>query len=297
MSSPDDQALEWLVRLNDTKADDHLREEFARWHAVPEHAKAWTQAEAFWNRLNPVTAEIRRRRRLSRRAAIAGGSALVLAPLTVWLTRPGRFADYRTLAGETRELLLPDGSRVELAAGSALSMDYATKERRLVLHLGEAFFKVATDPERPFIVNAGQAEFIALGTAFNVRLFEDQVSLTVTEHRVLARNGQVETVVEEGHKLAIGGSLATNAQPVDIDTETAWRQGILVFEATPLGEVMDVLGRNAGWNVMISDAARRIPVTAIFKLSRISDAPETIARTLPVRLSRLPGGVIIIRTK
>lgn len=297
MTSPDDQALEWLVCLNDTEADDRLREEFARWHAVPEHARAWRQAEAFWNRLNPVTAEIRRRRRLSRRAAIAGGSALVLAPLALWLTRPGRFADYRTFAGETRELLLPDGSRVELAAGSALSLDYATKERRLALHLGEAFFQVAADPEQPFIVKAGQAEFIALGTAFNIRLFEDQVSLTVTEHRVLARRGQVESVVEEGHRLVLGGSLATHAQAVDTDTETAWRQGTLVFEAVPLGEVMDVLGRNAGWRVMISDRARRIPVTAMFKLSRLSDAPETIARTLPVRLSRLPGGVLVIRAE
>lgn len=297
MTSPDDQALEWLVRLNDDKADDHLREEFVRWHAVPEHAQAWGKAEAFWNRLHPVTTEMSRRRRLSRRAAIAGAGAIAVAPLAVWLSRPGRFADYRTFAGETRELEFADGSRVQLAAGSALSVAYSEAERGVTLHVGEAYFNVASDHDRPFIVRAGQAEFVALGTAFNIRISGDQVSLTVTEHRVQARSGELVTVVEEGQKLEIGGSHVPSPQTVDTDAETSWRDGVLVFESTPLGEVMEVLGRNAGWNVIISEAARRIPVTAMFNLSRLSDAPDTIAQTLPVHLSRLPGSVIIVRAK
>ena len=97
MTSPDDQALEWLVRLNDTGADDSVRQDFARWHALPDHAAAWARAEAFWNRLHPATTEMQRRKHLSRRAAIAGGGgALLLAPSAFWLSRPGRFADYRT---------------------------------------------------------------------------------------------------------------------------------------------------------------------------------------------------------
>ncbi|QFQ89589.1 DUF4880 domain-containing protein (plasmid) [Paracoccus kondratievae] len=88
MGSPDDQALEWLVRVNDERADDGLRAEFTRWLAVPEHVEAWVRAEAFWNRLQPATTEMRQRRKLSRRAAITGGGVALLAPLTLWLTRP-----------------------------------------------------------------------------------------------------------------------------------------------------------------------------------------------------------------
>lgn len=298
MESPDDQALEWLVRLNDSRVDPELHDDFARWHAVPDHAQAWARAEAFWNRLHPVTTEMRRRRQLSRRAAIAGGgAALMLAPLGFWLSRPGRGADYRTLAGEIRALSLPDGSRVELAPGSALSADYGAAERRLTLHLGEAFFQVAGDPGRPFVVSAGAGEFTALGTAFNIRMTKDQISLTVTEHSVRVRRGRVETVVGQGQQLAIGAEGRPHLTTVDPETQISWRQGLLVFEAAPLREVMDVLARNAGWTVMMSDAAGRIPVTAMFSLPRLSEAPQTLAETLPLRLSRLPGDVIIIRAK
>ena len=297
MTSADDQALEWLVRLNDDRADDDLREEFARWQAVPEHAAAWIEAEAFWSRLHPVTREMRRRRKISRRVAVAGIGAVVAAPLAIWLTVPGRFADYRTAAGETRRLDLPDGSQVELAAGSALSLAYTETERRLTLYTGEAFFKVAAARNRPFVVTASQAEFVALGTKFNIRLAGDRVSLTVAEHRVRVRSARLDSVVEQGQKLEIGPAQTALLQTVDIETETAWRQGVLVFASTPLGEVMDVLGRNAGWTPIVSKAASQIPVTAMFNLSRLSDADERIAQTLPVRLSRLPGGVIVIRAK
>ncbi|BAQ69511.1 FecR protein [Rhodovulum sulfidophilum] len=300
MSAPDDQALEWLVRLNDDRADDKLRAEFARWHQRPENAAAWAEAQAFWNRLAPVTAEMRRQRQVSRRAAMAVGGAALLTPLGFWLTRPGRFADYRTTAGETRRLQLDDGSRVDLAAGSALSVDFGRARRDLTLHRGEAFFQVAPDAARPFIVSAGGAEFTALGTAFNLRLVTDRISLTVTEHRVLARRDRDETTVDEGQMLDLGQDgrgPRPRPQAVDPELATAWRHDRLIFAAAPLGEVMDVLGRNAGWTVMLSRAAARIPVTAMFSLSRLEEAPETIARTLPVQLSRLPGGVIVIRAR
>ncbi|WP_227493554.1 FecR family protein [Paracoccus kondratievae] len=104
-------------------------------------------------------------------------------------------------------------------------------------------------------------------------------------------------MVEQGQQFVFDDNAATGPQAIDPESETAWRHGVLVFQATPLGEVMDVLARNAGWNVMVSNTAKRIPVTAMFSLSRIAEAPETIAQTLPVRLTHLPGGVIIIRAR
>ncbi|MDF3906305.1 FecR domain-containing protein [Paracoccus sp. AS002] len=202
---------------------------------------------------------------------------MLLAPLAFWLTRAGRFADYRTLAGDSCELLLPDGSHVDLSAGSALSVDYGETARRLTLHQGEAFFQVTGDSARPFVVKAGPADFTALGTAFNIRLAGDRVRLTVTEHSVLARSSAVEAVVEQGQQFALGDGATAGPRAVDSEAETAWRHGVLVFRATPLGEVIDVLARNAGWNVMLSDTAKRIPVTAMFSLSRLDEAPETIA--------------------
>ncbi|TKA94439.1 DUF4880 domain-containing protein, partial [Cereibacter changlensis] len=69
MASADDEALEWLVRLNDTRLDEATERDFAQWLAQPGHVEEWRKAEAFWRRLQPATTEIRRRRHITRRAA------------------------------------------------------------------------------------------------------------------------------------------------------------------------------------------------------------------------------------
>ncbi|MEH6776160.1 MAG: FecR domain-containing protein [Cereibacter changlensis] len=294
MASADDEALEWLVRLNDTRLDEATERDFAQWLAQPGHAEEWRRAEAFWRRLQPATTEIRRRRHITRRAALATGAAALLLPGGFWLSRPGRFAEHRTAAGETRRLLLADGSRVDLAAGSALSTAFDPMQRALTLHVGEAFFLVAADPARPFVVTAGHSQVTALGTAFNIRLTTRGADVTVTEHAVLARSGSGEARVFAGQRLSYDAVGLHGTEPADAESATAWLRGVLVFEAAPLGEVMDVLARNAGWRVMISEAARRVPVTAIFNLAQLDQAPEILARTLPVRVTRAPGGIVIL---
>lgn len=295
MTCRDDEALEWLVRLNDIRVDDGTRQDFARWLGQPGSAEAWDRARSLWDRLHPATQEIRRQRRMTRRAALSAGMAAVIAPALFWSSRPGRFADHRTAAGETRPLDLDDGSRVDLAAGSALSLAYGPRRRGLTLHRGEAFFQVAPDPARPFVVRAGAGEVTALGTAFNIRLTGRDVSVSVTQHSVRARSDAGgERIVSAGQGLVYGPAGHSGIHAIAPDQATAWRQGVYVFRAAPLAEVMDVLGRNAGWTVMITEPARPLPVTAMFNLAQLDRAPETIARTLPVRVTRLAGGLIVL---
>ncbi|MDP3339323.1 FecR domain-containing protein [Frigidibacter sp.] len=298
MSAADDEALEWLVRLNDIRVEAAARRDFAHWLERPGNAEAWDRAQALWIRLSPVTQEMGRQRRMTRRAALAIGAAALLAPALLWSTRSGRFADYRTAAGETRHLALPDGSTVDLAAGSALSLAYGSSRRGLTLHVGEAFFQVAPDPQRPFVVRAGAGEVAALGTAFNIRLTGEDVSVSVTEHAVRARSdGAGERVVSAGQRLVYGPAGPGTVQTIPTDQATSWRQGAFVFQGATLGEVMDVLGRNAGWTVVITEPARRLPVTAMFHQAQLDQAPETIARTLPVRVTRLPGDIVVLRLR
>ena len=71
-----------------------------------------------------------------------------------------------------------------LNTDSELSVDYSGDNRIIHLSRGEVNFDVAKDPHRPFVVYAGDGLVWAVGTAFNVRLIEDSVDLTVTEGRV-----------------------------------------------------------------------------------------------------------------
>lgn len=302
MTRRDDEALEWLVRLNDIRVDEEARRDFALWLGQPGSSQAWDRAQALWDRLHPATQEIGRQRRMTRRAALSVGAAALLAPALFWTTRPGRFADHRTAAGETRRLTLEDGSTVDLAAGSALSVAYGPARRALVLHLGEAFFRVAPDPDRPFAVRAGAGEVTALGTAFNIRLTGNDALVSVTRHAVRARSdasGETggDRIVWAGQGLAYGPDGHAGIRAIAPDQATAWRQGVYVFRGAPLAEVMDVLARNAGWTVVITEPARSLPVTAMFNLAQLDEAPGTIARTLPVRVTRLAGGIILLRLR
>src|SRR3546814_17597567 len=82
-------------------------------------------------------------------------------------------------------LRLADGSSIELGSDSALSVALGNRQRVVTLYKGEAFFTVAADAGRPFVVQAAGGSTQALGTAFNIKTVEGRAIVTVTEHAVL----------------------------------------------------------------------------------------------------------------
>jgi transmembrane sensor len=96
-------------------------------------------------------------------------------------TPPNRFT---TVVGGLEAVPLPDGSRVTLNTDSEVQVSLELKERVVNLDRGEAYFEVAKDRIRPFIVNAGKKRVIAVGTQFSVRRDGDNVEVIVTEGTV-----------------------------------------------------------------------------------------------------------------
>ena len=121
-------------------------------------------------------------------------------------------------------MTLEDGSRVQLDSKSSIKVQYALAERRLTLLKGEAWFGVAPDPARPFVVEAGGGTVTALGTAFDVAVEKSGTRVTVTEHRVtIASNGQ-SVVVDQGRQSVFGRDTGVQApSAVDAESATAWR--------------------------------------------------------------------------
>lgn len=194
-------ASAWIAR-RDAGLTAAESEEFARWSADPEHARAFARHERTWtffDRPAPagsgsglvweVRLRVARRRRRRMGAALAAAAVLAVAGV-VWrgsLPPMGRFgaSSARTavvLLPETRTL--PDGSKVELKPGSDLAVEFTGQLRRIVLHKGEAHFQVTKDAARPFVVTVAGVEVRAVGTAFSVELNRAAVAVLVTEGRV-----------------------------------------------------------------------------------------------------------------
>jgi len=308
-----EEALRWFVLLRDESHDENDRRAFERWRSSDSaHEAAWRRAQAVWAKADvlepafaragdpavasfPATAD--RPRRLGRRRWLqAAAIAAVAAPVAIVASRPDLWADHRTAAGERRTVTLADGSTVELAGKSALSLSFSATERRLRLVAGEAFFTVAADPARPFVVEAGEGRIRALGTAFNVKLSDETVIVTVTEHRVEVSTGPDSRVqVEEGQQVRYVAHALEAPRPADLRAVQGWRRDRLVFQDASLGEVVADLERCRGGRIILTDSRlRALPVTAVFDVRQTDAALDTIAGILPIRLHRMTDWLVVL---
>lgn len=306
-------AQQWFVLLRDEDATDADRQRFAAWLAAdPAHGRGWAETEKLWARMDAVVPALRSREnfrkaaphnapRLSRRGWLkrAAAAALVLGGGVSFAVASDVFADHRTGTGERRSLKLADGSTVELDADSALSVSFSAGQRRIELHRGRVFFQVAADAARPFVVAAGNGEVRALGTAFTVKLASDGVvHVAVSEHAVAVSMKDESVRLEEGRALAYGNAGLGPAAPADIASQLAWRQDHLFFQEAPLREVVADLDRYRPGRILIMDAdLADLPVTGFFHSSQTEAALQTIASTLPVRLTRLTDRLVVIRRR
>lgn len=160
---------------------------------------------------------------------------------------------YTTNVGEMRSITLEDGSVVELNTRSKLQARFTPGERDVRLLAGEAIFRVARNPGRPFRVSSGQTEIVAVGTEFNVDAHNSRTVITVLEGRVRVTNSMSTTsglTSDDTASTTPPIELATGEQAVvsrhhppqrvaaaDPIRVTAWTERRLIFEDTTLGDV------------------------------------------------------------
>ena len=264
----DDEAADWAARIDgrglEAEQDPLLR---AWLTGDPRRAGAFLRAQAaisFLDRGRALvgadqTAPLDAAPRPSRRALFAGAGGACAAALdggaTFWATRSQRLD---TRLGEIRRVPLADGSLVAINTKTALDVTLKTTSRQITLRRGEAWFQVAKDAERPFVVSAGRMRVRAVGTAFSVRREGDGVEVTVTE-------GVVETWVEgqDGprRRLAAGNGvvLASATSPVmakspsEIERGLAWRNGEIALDGESLSEAASQFNRYNNRQIIIDD--------------------------------------------
>jgi len=306
-----DEALDWLVRLNSGRASAGDHRAFQDWRArSPAHDDAAREAETLWQEIgetpmaqafaagafaaDAAVVAFAPRRSLSRRlwltGAVAASAALLVGGSGAFGPMAGLFADHVTRRGERREVVLPDGSVAWLNSESAISVAYRADSRRISLTAGEALFEVKPDGERPFIVSAGGGEAQALGTVYSVRHRGDAVDVAVAHGRVEVRSGGISAQLLAGQGIRYaGGRLLSAVHPVDAAATTGWSRGKLIFNARPLREVIDELQRYRFSRLVIADAdLGELPVTGVFNLDDDLAILDLLQQTLPIKLVKLP---------
>lgn len=235
--------------------------------------------------------------------AFAASLLLAVAAALIWFQVSRN--TYRTDVGEQRTVRLADGSVVELNSRSKIRVSYRASERDVELVQGQALFRVAKNPARPFIVRSGDTHVRAVGTQFDVYKKSGGTVVTVVEGRVAILAGDQspgpgQTVspshpstpqfpplaqlehppaifLDAGEQLTVTKAAIEKPSHPDIAAATAWTQMQIVFQSTPLTEVVEEFNRYNAKQIVITDRAiENIRISGVFS----SADPDSLLRGL-----------------
>ncbi|GFM82187.1 iron dicitrate transporter FecR [Pseudomonas cichorii] len=303
---PDDishQASVWFALMNGGSPTQAEREELARWiEASAQHAQAYAELESLWAASAlllkpepPVARTQLSRRRFVGLGVAASAVAVTAGATSFWLKGTGSpFADVRTAVGERRQVNLPDGSTVDLAADTALNLDFSSSRRSVELLQGEAFFSVVPAAIE-FRVNTEAGQVLAREGEFCLACDKASARLAVTRKNVRVVTATQQTDLEEGFSVRFSPNQTDAIQHAELEQILAWRDGRLAFFDTPLLTVVDELQRWREGKIFIMDkrlAARR--VSLILNLNRPDQMLDVLARALSVRTTRYTDLVTLI---
>ncbi|KRA75429.1 iron dicitrate transport regulator FecR [Caulobacter sp. Root656] len=303
-SEIDEEAADWAARVDAHGLDVERDPELQAWlKADARRAGALLRAQAaisFLDRGRALanvapTVEAVVAQRPDRRALIAGAGGAVAAALVggigLWTARPQRLD---TRLGEIRRVPLADGSLVAINTKTALDVAMKPQSRHIVLKEGEAWFQVAKDPERPFVVAAGPVRVRALGTAFSVRRDVDAgagVDVMVTE-------GVVEAWVEgdpgprrrlsAGSRIVLASTVSPTVaeSPSEIERSLAWRNGEIALDGESLEQAARLFNRYNSRQIVIDDPAlAQERFVGLFQTNEPESFAAAVAKTLGAAVS------------
>ena len=276
------EAAAWIVRLHGPHRCAELEAAFRDWlQAHPENGKQFERVTEVWDAGSSVPVpgvprmtrwkEEPRRRQWSLAAALL----LLLCGLAGWITwRAWVDPSYTTGVGEQRVVRLDDGTRLSLNSGTRVVITYSDSERRVELVRGEAFFEVAHNAARPFIVTAGDQQVVAIGTTFVVRYEAARTAITLLEGSVrVSPATDVGLTLAPGERVTFSAGGSRRLDRLDepkIEAVTAWRRGEVMLDSTQLEEAVAELNRYDKNTLIIDD-----PQIATLSISGIYHAGDS----------------------
>jgi transmembrane sensor len=311
----DAEAAAWIARLQSDQRDGATDAALNAWlEAGAENRDAFERATEVWG-IIPGAAALLGPERASapsprspapvRAWALALAASLLLLIGTGggwWLT--SRPLHYSTERGQQEITTLEDGTRISLNTGTKLSVRYRDEARTVRLDQGEAMFEVASNPGRPFIVEAGDRRVRALGTSFIVRRTGDDVAVVLIEGRVAVENARERAarrnaqpvLLAPGERLTAQADRAAAIDRPSIESVTAWRRGQAIFEDAPLAEAAAEVNRYGGPRIVIGDPrVASLRVSGVFATNDSAEFAQAVATLHGLRVEREEGDLRIVR--
>jgi transmembrane sensor len=297
-------ASEWFAARHGLH-DAELDRRFTRWLAEdPRNADEYALCDLTWA-LSADAAEGLELEAPSRHwyrrapivAAALAACAAIVGVMLYWTAAPEPLR-FTTLPGEQRTVALEDGSRVTLNTRSALEVRLARSKREIRMLEGEAYFDVAKDPSRPFVVETPLGSARAVGTRFNVLIDTGRVEVSTEEGKVLVQSSDPSGSAV----MATPGTRATlthdGSSPVlaaaDLTRIENWRAHRLEFDRVPLADALVEMSRYTVLPIRAGSAdIGRVQVSAVLRAGDVDALRATLKGAFGLELVAGTNGWVV----
>jgi len=294
-------AAVWLAKSRSGNLGDPDRDAFQAWKLNPSNASAFQALSTLYARLDEIGADepilrareaaLHRAGRRARFQRLAAAASIALAGLTsigfVLGTRqvaPAAVEErFSTLVGQGANATLNDRSHVTLDADTEIAVRFEDAARQVRLARGRAYFEVARDKSRPFMVQTRFGTVRATGTAFSVSSRSDDVDVVLREGGVsvvlnsnATRGSSAPIDMRPDMKLTINEK-GWSLRHVHSDNALAWTQGFVMFDNMRLGDAIEELNAYSHRKIMVSSDLHDRPISGTFRAGRQEDFARALS--------------------
>lgn len=211
---------------------------------------------------------------------------------------------YQTAYGETKSILLPDGSSVMLNANSSMSVKNNFDKQREVWLEGEAFFEVektkADNEYVKFVVHTNRLQVEVLGTSFNVQNWKEKTQVVLKSGKVKLKSGDDEVLTMKPGELAevLAENSSIQKKVVNPEIYSSWTENRLLCNDTPLAQIGEVIQRRFGKQVLFEDdELKTLLVTGTLPLNELSLLTEILKESLNINIDANDSTLMISKYK
>jgi transmembrane sensor len=306
------EAHDWVVRFASGEAtSDDLREGKLWCDRSPAHAAAFAKASRLWDSLTVHAFEDHGRFRLrpavvpavTRRAVLGGAAAaataayvLVRPPLQLWPSLAEWSADHRTATGEQRRITVAESVSVEMNTQTSIAVGQpASESDRIELIVGEVLIAAAASASKSLVVLSADGRVSTTGARFNIWNNGRSVRVTCLDGNVDVEYHAAVASLKARQQITYDRNGLSGIAVIDPDTVTAWREGRLIFHATPLSEVVEQVNRYRPGKIILTNAAlgERL-FSANFHIRNIGSVVGQIERLFGATVTSLPGDIVLL---
>jgi len=328
----DDEASIWLVRLDDGNLSKQYKKELRLWLAADKRHEVALKAMAdIWNDMDEVLININDENHsdnvslwpvlkpILKPFALAASMSFIA--IFIWLSAPVNVQknSYVTAIGQQLDTRFDDGSVIHLNTNSHIETEFSQEKRIIKLIKGEVLFEVAHDPNRPFIVYAGDRLVQAIGTKFVVHLASENIQVTVTDGKVKMSKAPINTelsdikelnnstiqkddiFIAKGEKVIATSNQTpklTQIELASIERELSWLDGKLVFENEKLIDIIEEINRYVDIEIVLkAPSLHDVRISGRFDLGDSEALIEAIELSFNIKSQRLDSNKIVLTKK